>query len=258
VSARALVLNYHAIEAGPAPLCIDPALFAAHLDCLARSSAQVVTLDRLARDLRAGQLTERAVALTFDDGFASVIDRALPLLAERGFPATIFCVVGHLGRRNDWPSQPAGVPRLALADASALASVAGSRVEIGSHGVEHVPLGKVPDEVAAREIVDSRFALETAVHAPVRWFAHPYGVPPGPRVRRELEVNYSGACSNELRALDANADPFALPRIDAHYLRRPALLRQVLDGSDVYLHARRAGSRLRRAIRADYRSPGSA
>lgn len=257
MTARALILTYHAIEPGPAPLCIDPALFAQHLDCLARSSVQVVTLDRLVRDLRAGELSDRSVALTFDDGFASVLARALPLLADRGLPTTIFCVAGHLGRRNDWPSQPANVPRLALADAGALASVAGDLVEIGSHGMGHAPLRQVPDDVAVREIVDSRATLETAVRVPVRWFAHPYGVPPGPRARRELEVNYRGACSSELRPLHAGADPFALPRIDAHYLRQPALLRRVLDGSDVYLHARRAGSRLRRAIRADYRSPGS-
>lgn len=255
--ARALILTYHAIEAGPAPLCIDPALFAAHMDCLARAAVQVVTLDRLARDLRSGEVTDRSVALTFDDGFASVLDRALPLLAERRFPATIFCVAGHLGRRNDWPSQPAAVPRLALADADALASAAGGLVQIGSHGMCHEPQGRLSNEIARREIVDSRAALEAAVRAPVGWFAHPYGVPPAPGARRELEFTYRGACSSQLRPLYAGADPFALPRIDAHYLRRPAVLRRVLDGSDVYLHARRAGSRLRRAIRADYRSSGS-
>jgi peptidoglycan/xylan/chitin deacetylase (PgdA/CDA1 family) len=257
VSARALILTYHAIEPGPAPLCIDPALFAAHLDCLVEAKVRVVTLDRLLRDLRAGQPTERAVALTFDDGFASAVHHALPLLTARGFPATVFCVAGHLGRDNDWPTQSARVPRLALADAATLASVAGDRVEIGSHGIEHAPLGSVSDEVVRREIADSRATLEDAVGTPVRWFAHPYGLAPGPQARGWLEATYVGACSSELRPLQAGADPFALPRIDAHYLRRPALLRRVLDGSDVYLHARRAGSRLRRRLRADHRRPAA-
>ena len=257
MSARALILTYHAIEPGPAPLCIDPALFAAHLDCLVEARVRVVTLDRLLRELRAGPTTERAVALTFDDGFASVVDHALPLLTERGFPATVFCVAGHLGRDNDWPTQSPHVPRLALADAATLASVAGDRVEIGSHGIQHAPLGSVSDEVIRREIVDSRAALEDAVGTAVHWFAHPYGVAPGPRAREWLEANYAGACSSELRPLSVDADPFALPRIDAHYLRRPARLRRVLDGSDVYLHARRAGSRLRRRLRADHRRPAA-
>lgn len=258
MSARALILAYHAIEAGPRPLCMDPGLFAEHLDCLAQSEVPVVTLDRLGRDLRAGQLEGRSVAITFDDGFQSVIDEAVPLLAQRALPATIFCVAGHLGGHNDWPSQPQHVPRLRLAGAPALAALAGSSIQIGSHGMHHAPLRRADDGTLAQEIVASRSALEATVRAPVRWFAYPYGegASAPARARRLLEAHYEGACSISARAFTADADGFALPRVDAHYLRRPALLRRVLEGLDVYLHARRAGGRLRRAVRTDHQAPG--
>src|SRR5262249_16377676 len=109
---RALVLTYHAIGAGPPPLFVEPSLLATHLDCVVESRATVLTVSRFAAALREGSLPERAVALTFDDGFANVHEEAAPLLAERGLTATVFCVAGHLGGRSDWPSQPPSAPRL--------------------------------------------------------------------------------------------------------------------------------------------------
>ena len=111
----AVVLTYHAVEDGPAPLCIDPELFRAQLDCLLEVGAEALTISGLAACLRDGTLPARAVALTFDDGCASVARTAAPLLAERGLTATVFCVAGHLGGQNDWPTQPNGMPSLALA-----------------------------------------------------------------------------------------------------------------------------------------------
>src|SRR5204862_10841 len=74
------------------------------------------------------------VAITFDDGFASVARTAWPLLAERGLTATVFCVAGYLGGANDWPTQATGAPRLPLADAASLTALAAEGVELGAHG----------------------------------------------------------------------------------------------------------------------------
>ena len=109
MSARALVLTYHAIEPGPGPLCMEPSLFSAQLDLISEARVRLLTLDRLAEELGAGGPGEPSVALTFDDGFASVAEEAAPMLAERGIPATVFCVAGHLGGLNDWPTEPASL-----------------------------------------------------------------------------------------------------------------------------------------------------
>ena len=97
----ALVLTYHAVERGPAPLCVDPDLFVEHLDCILESGARALTVRELAEALREGALDRPSVAITFDDGFASVVESAGPLIAERGLPATVFCVAGHLGGTSD-------------------------------------------------------------------------------------------------------------------------------------------------------------
>jgi peptidoglycan/xylan/chitin deacetylase (PgdA/CDA1 family) len=215
---------------------------------------EVVSLERIVSGLRDGDLPERCGAITFDDGFVSVADTAVPLLAERGMTATVFCVAGWLGRTNDWPSQPDRVPRRDLADARALAELAAAGMEIGSHGTHHAPLGPRSDEtLLQRELVASRASLEDAVGVPVRWFAYPYGAPSSSRARELLEQTYDGACGGDSEPVRAEADPYELPRVDAHYLRRPALFRRTLQGSDGYLALRRAGGRARRLVRRDWR-----
>lgn len=258
---RGLILTYHAIEPGPAPLCVDPHLFAAHLDCLAACGARTLTVSELAGCLRAGELPDRAVAITFDDGFASVAERAAPLLQERGMVATVFCVAGHLGGLNDWPTQPRRAPRRPLASAGQLVSLARAGFEIGAHGVEHLPLTTASEAELRREVVDGREALEGVVHAPVPAFAYAYGARAGREGDRLVRREYYAACTTALELVRPGTDPFALPRVDAHYVRRPVLLRRALQGSlDHYLRVRRATARARRAINQDYvpaRGPGT-
>ena len=102
---RALVVTYHAIDDGPAPLSIDSLRFAAQLDALARCGARTLTMSGLLAGIRSRSLPPRAVILTFDDGLETVVTHAAPLLAERGMTATVFCVAARLGGDNRWPTR---------------------------------------------------------------------------------------------------------------------------------------------------------
>lgn len=251
--ARALILTYHAVEIGRAPLCVDPELFEAHADVISESGVRSLTIRELASELRSGELEGMSVAITFDDGFASVAEAAAPMLSARGLTATLFCVAGHLGRTNDWPSAHDGSYRSRLASASALGELAARGFEIGSHGLEHAPLAGAPDPTLARETADSRRALESLVGAPVTSYAYPYGALPGTPGRRHVEATYAAACTTRLRRVSRATDPHLLPRIDAHYLRRPELLQRALEGRlGGYFRARDLTARARRTIAKDY------
>lgn len=98
---RTKVLLYHACEpsesdwiAGLDVNC-PPTTFAAQLDHLGRHY-RVVPLEAL----EAGTEPPGAVAITFDDGYRSVLDHAVPLLAERDMPAVVYLVTDVVDNRE--------------------------------------------------------------------------------------------------------------------------------------------------------------
>jgi peptidoglycan/xylan/chitin deacetylase (PgdA/CDA1 family) len=249
----ALVLTYHAVGAEGGPLAVPSDVFRAHLDCLGEAGASFLTVSELARRVGEGSLPERAVAITFDDGLRSVAAEGAPLLAEQGIAATVFCVAGRLGADSAWPSARQDVPVLPLMTAGELAVLGAAGFEIGSHGMEHAPLVDGSDAQLRREIVESRHVLEQAVGVSVGSFAYPYGAAPSPAARELVQETYASACTTSLGRVTGTADIHALPRVDAHYVRRPALLRRALDGSlDSYLRARALGAGARRRLVRDY------
>ena len=248
-----LILTYHAIEPGREPLCIDPALFRAHMDCIADADVAALTIAQAANGLRAGSLPDRWVAITFDDGFASVPRAAAPLLADRGLLATVFCVAGHLGGVNDWRSQPRRAPQLRLATARELTELAAQGVELASHGLAHTPLASASSGALRRELVESRSKLEQATGVAVSSFAYPYGALPAAEGLALVAETYTAACTTELRRVSGTENPFSLSRIDAHYLRSPTAMQAAVAGKlDAYLALRRTAARVRRAVRHDY------
>ena len=87
------VLLYHACEPVESDFVrgltsnTTPEAFAAQLDFL-QERYQVIPLALLEE----GQIPDRAVVITFDDGYRSVYEAAYPLLGERGMPATVYLV----------------------------------------------------------------------------------------------------------------------------------------------------------------------
>jgi peptidoglycan/xylan/chitin deacetylase (PgdA/CDA1 family) len=259
MSGHVLALTYHAVGAGEGPLYVDRTTLATHLDCIVESGARAVTVSELADTLRSGPIQQRTVAITFDDGFASVARVAAPLLEERRLRATVFCVAGHLGGTSDWPSALPDAPRHELARADELAELARAGWEIGCHGMTHAPLVDDSCTFLDRELLEAKARLEGAVGVPVRSFAYPYGAAPSRAARQLVVETYTAACSTRLGYVDAGADPWALPRVDAHYLRWSGLLRAALSGAlGFYLSTRGLGARARRVVRRDYAVAGEA
>lgn len=89
---RGVILCYHRVAGprlDPALLDVSPTQFATHLAAL-RTRATPLALREFERARRAGILPERAVAITFDDGYADNLHVALPLLEAAAMPATLF------------------------------------------------------------------------------------------------------------------------------------------------------------------------
>ncbi len=104
---RLTVLIFHRVLAAPDPLFpheIDRARFDEVCGWLGRWF-QVLPLDAAVQALQAGTLPERALSITFDDGYADNHDIALPVLQRHGLHATFFVATGFLDGGcmwNDW------------------------------------------------------------------------------------------------------------------------------------------------------------
>lgn len=251
-----VILMYHGVERRSSPLFVDPALFAEQVDAIARSGLTVLTIGEVGQRLREGTLPSEAVALTFDDAFASVVENAAPHLVERGLRATIFCVAGHLGGTNAWPSAREDAPLAALADGPDLAHLVRLGFEIGAHGMAHEPLVMRDPQTIREEVVDARALLEQRIGVDVSSFAYPYGAVPSAPARDAVSLTYSAACTTRIGRVGPETSPFELPRVDSHYLRSRRVFDAVLEGrANGYLATRRVAARARRRLRRDFVVP---
>jgi peptidoglycan/xylan/chitin deacetylase (PgdA/CDA1 family) len=206
------VLCYHAVDpAWSAPISVDPPSFTEQCSWLARRG--VAPLETLVASGRRG----RDVAITFDDGFASVYEHAFTVLRRHGVPATVFVVAGTLsaeGRTVDWLDHPPETGAPATLSAEQILEMRDAGVRFGSHGYAHADLTALDPEGAERDLRESREPLEELLHEPVPFVAYPRGRH-DERVREVTRrAGYThGFALPERREV---AGPYAWPRVGVY------------------------------------------
>lgn len=101
---RLCIINYHRVLEFSNPLLDsepDVGTFRWQMELLAECF-NVLPLSEAVEALRTEAMPPRAVAITFDDGYRSVHDIALPILRELSLPATVFLTSGYVGESNMW------------------------------------------------------------------------------------------------------------------------------------------------------------
>lgn len=128
-SPRVAVINYHHLDPDPKdPYTITPARLEHDLRWFLDSGWTPLSLQQF-RDWMEGHLTlvRDAFLLTFDDGYQSFAQHALPVLERLGVPATAFLITDDLG-----PTDPGmGAPKLLPSEIVSL--LRSSLVTFGSH-----------------------------------------------------------------------------------------------------------------------------
>lgn len=224
------VLMYHGLHADTAQrgrfdpvYSVRPRDFAQQLDWLRDNGYVCVLL----RDLRATGGAAKRVVITFDDGDASNVEVALPLLRERGMKAEFFITA-------DFIDQPG------MLSAAEVAALAQAGMSVQSHGASHRYLSDLDAGELDAELADSKRRLEHCTQRTVDALALPGGRGAERERAAALRLGYAHVL-NSVPGANRN-------RRDGAYLQRLALTRTTsLAAFATLVQWRGAGPRLMKA-----------
>jgi len=242
------ILTFHAIDnEASSVISFPPELFVRLLGRLHESGYRTLSLLEAAECLRRRQsFPERAFALTFDDGYASVYRAEFPVLKRYGLRATVFLIVGD-GSIDSYDSLPSFGGRAMLSWKEIL-DMREAGIDFGAHTLTHPDLTRVDAERMEDEIVRSKAIIEERLEREVASFAYPFGSYDG-RSRDIAERYFKCACSDRLGLMSATSDLFALERVDAYYLNGKRLSQIIGTGFfPWYVKARNIPRVIRRAM----------
>ena len=165
------ILVYHHVSQsapegspGRRRLTVTAEVFAQQMQYLQDNGYHVITFSDLADYFEKGrELPTLPVIISFDDGWETPFEYALPSLEKYHYPATFFVVTDYIGRPGffSWPQ---------------LQTLLTDGMIIGSHSRSHPRLNKITDPAELwDQIYNSKTILETQLETPVQEFAYPYG-----------------------------------------------------------------------------------
>ncbi len=138
--------------------------FDAQMKYLADNHYTPITFNAYVDYLKNGTpIPEKAIVLTFDDGWKTQYTYALPILQKYHFTGTFFIISSYpgYGAYMSWDQ---------------IIAIDHDGMEIGSHTVHHLNLTKVTPSQVISEVVDSKKTLESRLSHVVTTFAYPeYG-----------------------------------------------------------------------------------
>ena len=166
------ILMYHRVQdvrgTSRDPILLDlsvpPDLLRRHVAMLQELGAEGVTVADVVDYMYGRKVSPaRAVALTFDDGYADTYTEAFPILRAAGWPATVFVV-------TDLVDQPGYLTWDQVRELSR------AGWEIDSHTVSHPDLRTASNAELATQLRESRRIIERETGRPVLYFSYPAGM----------------------------------------------------------------------------------
>lgn len=207
---RLPILMYHYIEPWPAEaseirknLTVRPEDFAAQMAYLHDQGYVTVSLYDLMQALTVGTpLPEKAVVLTFDDGYRSLMDEAVPEMTRYGYTGTIFVITELMDREFDayltWPQAEA----------------------LHAQGWKIEPHTKTHDELAGQsrdfqlyQMLGSLQTVQAHLGVMPRFFCYPVGKYDDLTLQLAQELNLWGAVTTEPGRWHTLADQYTLSRV---------------------------------------------
>ncbi len=194
-----LVLCYHAVSpTWDATISVTPDTLERQLSMLVRAGWRGTTFTEAVLEPRG----PKTLAVTFDDGLASVFDVAEPILTRLGLPATVFAPTAFMSEHQPvrWQGIEAwhGTPHeheLRCMTWDQLGQLGDRGWEIGSHSCSHPHLTQLPNRELGEEMRGSFEQCSKHLGRPCRSIAYPYGEVDVRVAELAKQVGYkTGAC----------------------------------------------------------------
>ncbi len=163
-----VILMYHRVDvSSPADrtsraLTVSPSQFEAELRYLHTQGLRTIGIDELERDVAEGRRPQRAVLITFDDGYGDQFRYAFPILQRFGDRAIFFVNTGNVGKARHLTWQEIDIMHRA-------------GMSIECHGVDHVDLALLNAAAQQYQIDDCIRSLQGHLHDAVQAYAYPSG-----------------------------------------------------------------------------------
>lgn len=194
------ILMYHEIGAGPNNLYTIPDKFREQMDYLYNSGYHTVTMAEAAEMLAAKDIPAKTIVLTFDDGYASFINQAWPIMKDLGFTGTVFVCTSFVGKQNylTWDQ---------------IKDLQAEGIEIGSHTRNHIDLKQATYQQQVKEILSSKQTLEQSLGVPCLSFCYPSGAHGDVTPTIVKDSGYSSAVTVAFGKASPADNIYLLPRI---------------------------------------------
>lgn len=224
------IFTYHAIDSRKSVISVSPAQFCRQMESLAEQGIRGISLGQaLTSPGQSGQAAQRSVVLTFDDGYLSVYQHALPVLKTLGFSGTVFFPTDFIGLNSQGAQGINKDIDRDMMDWRQLETLMNAGFEVAAHAKSHPDLTRLTPEQLEEEIAGGKRCLEEQIQRAVTSFAYPYGYY-DKKVRQAAGRHFRHACTTELGHNRSGADPLLLKRIDVYYLQKEATFLKAAEG----------------------------
>ena len=252
---RPRVLAYHSVDDTGSVLSVSPDQLRRHLALLREEGWRGLTAEEYLARLRGERNPAREVLLTFDDGFENFYTLAAPMLAEYGYPATVFVVTDQVGETPGWFARDpdrihqlmAGLPltraeravwtvvgpemaRMRLLNWGQARELVRSGFDVQCHSAAHHFLTVLPAEELAADLRRSRETLGEHLGVAADLLCYPYGDCSDQVVSVAREVGFRAGFLAEYSG--PSQDPFRVGRIGVNGAMRPFDLRFALSAAN--------------------------
>lgn len=145
------------------------------------------------------RIPKNLIVLTFDDGYKDNL-KAVKILKELGFPATIFIITENIGKPGY------------LSEKDIRYILNNTNITIGSHTITHPNLPELSGYKLKKEIAGSKTILENKFAVQIKTIAYPGGAFNQKTIEGAEDAQYLCACTTN-RGFSKKLNLFALRRI---------------------------------------------